>query len=138
MKAVLPLFAWLFLIGCAAHSDLNKTSRPSTFGGFKDKELAQGVFFIEATSGFAPWKNSSGAQNTFERRAEELCGDNRFESLWVYEETGTPLGLRGYKTTTFVGYVRDADSPLSIEEAKRAVNDQRAKAGLFQISQWLK
>jgi hypothetical protein len=138
MKVVLAILFSLLAGGCSTHSNLNQTNRPSAFGGFKDQTLAEGLFLIEGTSGVAPWENAGGARKIFERRARELCGDDRFTILWMYEETGTPLGLRLYKTTTIVGYVCDTDSPLSIDEAKRIINEQRSEAWLFQISDWLK
>ncbi len=136
MKSAVILFAGALLVGCAAHADLNRQSRASVGGGFKDQKLADGVFFIEAVSGMAPWKNSGGAHDTFRHRARELCGDDRFSILFIYEETGSPTDMRSHKTTTVVGYVRDDDSPLTVEDAKRVVNEKRAARGLYQIIKW--
>ena len=126
----------MFFVGCAAHSDLNKEAGASVTGGFKDQKLADGIYFIESVSGMAPWKNPRGAHDTFTRRAMELCGDERFAVLFLYEETGSPTGMRAHQTTTVVGYIRDHDSPLTVEDAKRVVNEKRAARGLYEITKW--
>lgn len=135
MKLLWILLTSVLLAGCAAHTDLNHKASASVIGGFKDQKLGDGVYFIEATSGMAPWSNSRGAHATFRRRAQELCGDARFSILFVYEETADVTGMR-HMVTTVVGYIRDDDSPLSIDEAKRVVNEKRATRGLYQITRW--
>jgi hypothetical protein len=136
IKSIAIAFTCIFFAGCTAHSDLNRKSGAGVTGGFKDQMFADGVYFIETVSGMAPWKNSRGAHDTFTRRAIELCGDERFSVLFLYEETGSPTGMRAHKTTTVVGYIRDHDSSLTAEDAKRVVNEKRAVLGLYEITQW--
>lgn len=83
-------------------------------------------------------KNSGGARDTFDRRAKELCGDDRYTVLWIYEEVGAPTSFRLYKTSTCVGYVLDHDSSLTVHSAKQTINAARQQRGLFAIQQWLK
>jgi len=136
MKSIAIVFTCMFFAGCAAHTDLNKKSGASVTGGFKDQKLADGIYFIEAVSGMAPWRNPRGAHDSFTRRAIELCGDERFSILFLYEETGSPTGRRAHMTTTVVGYIRDHDSTLTMEGAKRIVNEKRAVRGLYEITEW--
>jgi hypothetical protein len=138
MKRVfLTLLTLLTLCGCSSYSDQTGKKPNHVTGGFTQKEVAPGVYFIIARTGFAPWKNESAAMKTFLRRAAELCPAG-YDLLWSEEAANDISGLGPYVVSQFAGYIRSKDAALGIEEAQSRINTQRQESGLMPITQWKK
>jgi hypothetical protein len=124
MKIITIVAAILLLAGCASYTDLNHGDESAFGGGYKDSEVAPGLFFISATTGTAPWANLSGARKVFLRRATELCGAGNFTVVEseesAYEAFQTP-GFGKHIISSVWGYVLAKGSPVTEVEARNII-----------------
>jgi hypothetical protein len=135
MRALLTVFTLLVLCGCSSYSDQTGKKPNHVAGGFTQKEIVPGVYFVIARTGFAPWRNDSGAMKTFLRRAAELCPAG-YDILWSEDAAEDISGLGPYVVTQFAAYIRSRDAASSIEEAESRINAQRQDVGLMPITRW--
>ena len=121
MMRLVVLSAVLLLTGCSAsYHNINKNGESALGGGFRDKEVANGVHFIIAKTNFAPWTNFDAAQKTFDRRAKELCGGD-YTTLDMKKDQFEQVQTQGaakYIISRIEGHVHCKSSTISVEDAK--------------------
>ena len=123
MKKILTVLSLFIFAGCSSYHNINEDGESSLGGGFKDRIIADGVYKITAQTNFSPWTNFDAANETFNRKAKELCAGNydvikSAEDEFEHVETA---GAAKYIISRVKGYVRCEASKLSDEEALKEV-----------------
>lgn len=123
MKKMMAVLSLLMFTGCSSYHNINEDGESSLGGGFKDRVIADGVYKITAKTNFAPWANFDAANDTFNRRAKELCAGNYnvIESSEDEFEHVETAGAAKYIISRVEGYVHCESSKLTGEEAQRKI-----------------
>lgn len=112
----------LFVSSCASYHNLNEGGTNHLGGGFLDTELVSGLYQLTVKTNFAPWTNFSGAWNTWNKRAKELCNQKDFENFEVEESSYNTVAGEGYIVSQVKGYVHCSDSSLEKNEIERLIS----------------
>ncbi|AOS98414.1 hypothetical protein AUP74_03048 [Microbulbifer aggregans] len=122
------IFCVVLLALCTACSssyhNINEHGANPFGGGFQDREVDEGMYFIIAKTNFKPWVNYSGAYKTFNRRAVELCGSEDYTVLKNEEadyEHISSSGEMGYIISQVSGYVLCGSSAVTTVEAEKII-----------------
>jgi hypothetical protein len=107
------------LASCSPYHDL-KNGSGLLGGGFKDQEVAPGLFGVLVKSNALLWTNRDAVHATWSRRAYELCAGDYVElAAQELDETLKPLNsevLRDHVTSR-IAFAQCASSKLSQQEA---------------------
>ena len=125
IKQFAGLLAVLLISGCAgSYHNINKNGESALGGGFRDTNIADGLYFIISKTNFAPWTNFDAAQKTFDRRAKELCaGDYTvIDTKRDQFEHTQSQGAAKYIISRIEGHVHCKSSELTLEEAKQQLD----------------
>jgi len=109
------------LSSCASYHNLNDGSANHLGGGFIDTQLATNFYSLTAKTNFAPWENFSGAWNTWNKRAKELCGQQEFENIEVQESSYNTVAGQGYVVSQVKGYVLCSGAKLEKTEIEELI-----------------
>jgi hypothetical protein len=118
------------LAACASTHDLNEG--PGTFGGgVNHRQVAPGLYWVEARTNFKPWSNYSGASRMWRRVASDLCGKSTYEELNIEEaaEETAPavMGALKYIVTSRKGYALCGTAHMGKNEAAALMEKDRGR-----------
>ncbi|MDD4864337.1 MAG: hypothetical protein PHE38_10025 [Alishewanella agri] len=120
MKRIAISVLITLISGCSSYHNINKDGSNSLGGGFSDKEIHEGLYYIVSKTNFAPWSNHSAAYKTFNRRAAELCNSKAYKAIEIseseYEHIQT-AGAAKYIISQVTGYIICKPEVLSEAEA---------------------
>src|SRR5436305_1631674 len=80
MRLSLAAIAACLLCACSPYHDL-KDGHTILGGGFKDQEVAPGLFGIMVKSNASLWTTHDAVHETWIKRANELCGPDAYVEL---------------------------------------------------------
>lgn len=126
MKRIAVASLMLLISGCSSYHNLNTDGSNSLGGGFSDKEIHEGLYYIVSKTNFAPWTNHSGAHKTFNRRAAELCNSNKYKTIEMHEseyEHAQTAGAAKYIISQVKGYVICKPEVMSEADAKAYIQE---------------
>jgi hypothetical protein len=84
------------LSSCAPMHDLKNEGASLFGGGFYDREIRPGIYWLSAKTNAAVFVNVSGARNTWVARADQLCGRGSYSEYQVAESTYERPGSSGH------------------------------------------
>ncbi len=120
MKSIL-IISILLLSGCSSYHNFKTDGDNVLGGGFSDKKIHEGLYYIVSRTNFGPWINFSAAHKTFNRRATELCGSSDYKVIEVSErdyEHVEAIGSAQYIISQVKGYVICQPDIMSDAEAQ--------------------
>lgn len=120
MRILYFAMAGAFLSGCASSHNLATDGNNLLGGGYFESKLHDGIFQISVKTNWAPWVNTLGARSSWQSRARELCGSDKFHELEVRESHYDQLpaiGIVRYIVTTRDGFAVCESANLSDEAA---------------------
>lgn len=129
--------ATLTLCGCVSTHNLNVDGPNAFGGGFIDREILPGFYYLTAIGNVSPWPSFSAAIGTWRLRADQLCGENAYQEIRASVSDGlkglTTVNIRPGITldvpkynTSIGGYILCASSGISHDEAVRYLDDLAA------------
>ena len=90
-------------------------------GGYFESKVHEGVFHISVKTNWAPFVNTPAARSSWQNRARELCGSEKYRELEIRESSYDQLrpffGVLRYIVTTRDGYAVCESANLSDEVA---------------------
>ena len=113
-------------VACTSSKDLAEDGFSMTGGGYYEEEVEAGLYYVVARSTVGLVKNPGAARSMWGKRAEIRC-KGAYVELEVVEYAYEPLppaqpGL-SYLISTRKGYALCEGSPLSVDEAKRKLDE---------------
>lgn len=129
-QCVLLITSVTLVSSCASYHNLNEDGVNHLGGGFLDQQLDVGFYKLTVKTNFAPWPNFSGAWNTWNKRANELCsqqGNNQqgFESFEVEESSYNTAAGPGYVISQLKGFVYCSGSNIDKQDLERLISTNK-------------
>lgn len=117
------------LLGCASSHNLEDDDFNSLGGGYSVDVVDERLYFIEAKTNFAPWKNFSAARKMWNKHATEACGSDTFTELAIEEHSynTVPGVIVRYIVSVKAGYALCADTAMSISDAEELAREHSVK-----------
>lgn len=112
------------VMSCASNKNLESNDFSSMGGGYRVFPVEQGLYFIEAKTNFAPWKNYDAARDMWLEHATKACGEAPYIELKVreydYENVPSFLFVK-YVISVKEGYVLCDTAGISSQEAEELI-----------------
>ena len=125
--------------GCSSTHNLKTDGNNPLGGGFAEYEIQPGVYQLTARSNMAIWPSFSAAKATWEKRAEQLCGNSTYQEILEIQDAGlsgdTPVYLAPGRVTSLPkynarisGYILCSSSAMSPEQLYEYINNVSVNA----------
>lgn len=134
LRYLLRMICLTALAACSSTHNFKTDGNNALGGGFYDENISSGLYKLSASGNMAPWPNFGAAKETWRRRADQLCGTNKYQEIVTSENAGyqgkNPVYLRpGFMpempryNSIISGYILCDSSEMTVSDAVSYLND---------------